>query len=348
MSTKFRIRLRRLGGAAAAAVVAVAAFTATPPSASAAASQVPATSVEHDLPAGRTASAAVSVEKFWTPQRMKSARLLDATVATGRMPSAARLTATVNTVRPAAYVPAELPPSMGLAAVGVTSTVGRVFFSDPNGSVDGCSGGSVTSEAGDMVLTAGHCVYGGSNFENDGKVPRGWYQNWVYVPGYYVDASGAAHTPYGIWAAWGAVTTPTWYYSNPADETQDVAVGLVMRNAANQSLTTVVGGQGLTIESPLLQPVRSYGYPVDPNNPSAPVGLQTCTSRLGKLPSQGVMICGMGPGSSGGPWLIFQDAWGMGLVAGINTYWDPQLDVMYSPWFSAQNILPIYTDWRNK
>jgi hypothetical protein len=330
--------------------MAVTVLTAAPSSATAATatvtSQASAKFVQHMLPANHTTSASASAEKYWTQDRMKSAKSLDGSVPVGVKPTAAQRMANATIVQPAAYVPPELPPSKGNAAVGVSSTVGRVFFNDSSGALDACSGSSVTSEAGDMVLTAGHCIYGGANFQNDGKVPRNWYGNWTYVPGYYVDGSGYAHAPYGWWAAWGLVSSGSWYYN--ADETQDMGIALMAHNGINQPLTTVVGGQGLTIEPPLNQPTVAYGYPVNLANPSAPVNVQTCHSQIGTYYNTlALLICSMGPGSSGGPWLIFQDAWGMGLIAGINTVWEPAFGLMDSPWFSASNILPIYTQFRN-
>ena len=360
MSRKSRAGWRKLGWTMAALAIGIAAVTGVSTAAAGATAQPGAQALAvHTLLSGRSASAGAAVNKFWTPKRLASAKSLDGsapsrrppsagqTPSAGQSPSAGQVEAparTTNAVRPATYVPPALPPSEGAAQVGVSSTVGRVFFTDSAGGVYACSGSSVTSEAGDMVLTAGHCVFGGSGLVNDFSVPRNWYGNWVYVPGYYVDGSGYGHEPYGGWDAWAIATSSAWITS--ADESQDIGFGLVVRNSSNQALTTVVGGQGLTWDQPLYEPVTAYGYPVNPSNPAAPVGVKTCVSSLGMYYSVGSIICGLGPGASGGPWLVNQDAWGMGYVAGINTVWYPGLNLMDSPWFST-NVLTMYTSLRN-
>ena len=193
-----------------------------------------------------------------------------------------------------------------------------------------------------MVLTAGHCIFGGPQFDNSGNQPRNWYYNWIYIPGYYV-YNGLGFAPYGIWNAWEIASTAPWI--GYADTSQDVGMALMVHNSSGYALTTIVGGQGLTWDLPVGQQVTDYGYPVNPTNPSAPAGLQSCSApiyRYGGTGPYADITCAMAaPGASGGPWLAFQDAWGMGLVGGLNSFIWPGTNFVFSPWFS-QYVYNMY------
>ncbi|GII92518.1 trypsin-like serine peptidase [Sinosporangium siamense] len=79
--------------------------------------------------------------------------------------------------------------------VNLPRTIGKVFFVDHKGEYRWCSGASVQSRYGNLVATAGHCVY---DMEGNKDV----LDRWVFVPSYY---QGKA--PYGIYVGKQAVTS---------------------------------------------------------------------------------------------------------------------------------------------
>src|SRR5207302_754396 len=124
----------------------------------------------------------------------------------------------------------------------VTKTAGRVFFLF-NGAKASCSGDAVTSGNKSVVITAGHCV----------KYQGTWHTNWVFVPGY-----NNGNAPYGEWPAKATLTTPQW----ESNEDLNYDVGAAVVNQVNgQSLTDVVGGQGIAFNQNRNQDMHGFGYP---------------------------------------------------------------------------------------
>jgi hypothetical protein len=322
------------------------------PTAAGAAPAGPATgSVVSHVVAEQGSATLDAVHAFWTPDRLRRAKSLDDSAVPGRPAGAGTRpagfgtasTAATKTVANAGYVPTALPPSMGLAQVGVTSTVGRLFFNDSTGALLSCSASTVTSSGQSMVMTAGHCVFGGPAFVNDGTRPRGWYSNVIYFPGAYVDAYGGFQAPYGGWAAVSIASLIEWIGS--ADTHYDVGV-VIAETHSGLHLVTKVGGNGLTWDQPAGLPVRSYGYP----GTAIAERLRVCTDTymlVGGGGSWADMQCDMGHGGSGGPWLVNQDAWGMGYITGVNSwqYDDPYGHTLFSPYFSSR-VVDLYTAMR--
>ncbi|SDI02958.1 hypothetical protein SAMN05421505_13117 [Sinosporangium album] len=84
-------------------------------------------------------------------------------------------------------------PSSKVKNVNLPKTIGKVFF-EKGGKTYWCSGSSIQSNYGNLVATAGHCVYDvqGNNDVMD---------KWVFVPAYY---QGKA--PYGVYVGKQAFT----------------------------------------------------------------------------------------------------------------------------------------------
>src|SRR5690606_28226379 len=78
--------------------------------------------------------------------------------------------------------------------VNLPRTVGKVFFIGADRKPHWCSATSVQSRYGNLVATAGHCVY-------DTKSNRDTLDKWVFVPGYY-----QGKTPWGIYVGKQAFT----------------------------------------------------------------------------------------------------------------------------------------------
>ncbi|WP_307625540.1 trypsin-like serine peptidase [Streptomyces turgidiscabies] len=150
-----------------------------------------ATSVGHTarLSGGATvdsASDAGALARFWTPERMANAVSLDKVAASTR-PDAAK--ALAPTGKPGTTPAARARSGTAGLRINESAAVGRVFFTNPsNGGSYACSASALNSDSKQMVVTAGHCVHGGSGGT--------WMTNWVYVPRY---RSGAR--PFGTFAA---------------------------------------------------------------------------------------------------------------------------------------------------
>ena len=115
------------------------------------------------------------------------------------------------------------------------SAVGALFTTSPTGlSVSGhfCTASVVNSPAGDVVMTAAHCV--------SGLTPR----QFVFVPGY---RNGRA--PYGVWSVIRVVVDQAWSSSASIDD--DVAFLVVKQPGTNASLQSLTGGERLGFGQPV-------------------------------------------------------------------------------------------------
>jgi V8-like Glu-specific endopeptidase len=297
--------------------LAVTAFV-TPAQAASAATQQAAT---HQ--AATTADAARAVTAFWTPERMRSAKPLE-----------------LIDVAPKALkdVPAGLPsqvPGVGVQSFpnggavwtgggAIARTAGRVFFTY-QGRTASCSGNAVTSANKSTVITAGHCV----------KLDGAFHTNWAFVPGY-----DSGNTPYGTWTAKTTHATPQWV----ASEDINYDVGAAVVNQLNgQSLTDVVGAQGIAFNQARGQNMYAFGW-----SAAAPYDgtkMIYCSGQVFNdfLLSQGIgMTCNQTGGSSGGPWLLgFGEAAGTGTLNSVNSFkYNFFPNWMFGPYFGtdAQNL----------
>jgi V8-like Glu-specific endopeptidase len=282
--------------------------------------------------AADTAAEAKAVADVWTPAAMRAAvpmdRLLPAADASkvernvrkgvpekvpGSVPSA-------DDVLPMAFPHGGGPWTGGGAVV---STAGRVFFTY-QGRQASCSGNAVTSGNKSTVITAGHCV------KLDGAI----HTNWAFVPAY---ANGTA--PYGTWTARSLFATPQWVASE--DINYDIGAAVV-NQLDGQSLTDVVGGQGIAFNQARGQNMYAFGWPAAA--PYDGTRMIYCSGRVfGAFLSNGLgMTCNMTGGASGGPWFLqFSEASGTGLVNSVNSYKINLIPTwMFGPYFGAdaQNL----------
>jgi V8-like Glu-specific endopeptidase len=163
-----------------------------------------------------------------------------------------------------------------------------------------CSGSVIDSVAGDVVLTAGHCVID----PKTGTVA----QEVVFVPGY---REGAA--PYGRWAATAYATTEEWADTagtEDPDEAGDLAV-LVLAENAGKDVEEAVGGLGISFEQTQAQTedqtYTQYGYPAkEPYD--GEILYSNTTAYAGSdhnfSPATIKIASDFTAGSSGGPWTI--------------------------------------------
>ncbi|HEU5109209.1 MAG TPA: peptidase [Micromonosporaceae bacterium] len=280
-------------------------------------------------PAATTQAAADAVAAYWTPERMRQAvpmdSLLDPVDAKRLRVDVPRGAPQVVAPTPADGTPLAFPNG-GSAWTGggaIVNTAGRVFFTF-QGRNASCSGNAVTSANKSTIITAGHCV----------KLEGAFHTNWTFVPAYN---NGTA--PFGTWAARATMATPQWV----ASEDINFDVGAAVVNTLNgQSLTDVVGAQGVSFNQPRAQAMYAFGWPAAA--PYDGTRMIYCSGNtFNAFLSNGIgLTCNMTGGASGGPWLRqFNEATGAGLVNSVNSYKINFIPVwMFGPYFGtdAQNL----------
>ncbi len=240
---------------------------------------------------------------FWTPTRIRRALTNDSLEHTPVAPEADSSSLRVLE-----------------AAAPEDRTNGRVFGVDPREGPYSCSGTSLQTPSGSIVLTAGHCVI------EDGR----WGEQLVFVPAFDHELH-----PFGIFRASEAFTTRAWERFGNSDF--DVAALLVEPGPLG-TLAETVGAKGWTSNRSRFSPLQIFGYP------AAALGgeeLRSCLSHgLGSdeltdgLPGPPTMParCDMAGGSSGGAWLTEGGA----LIDGVTSYgYSGNRDRLYSPYFGT-------------
>ncbi len=265
---------------------------------------------------GRLGATPQRVRRHWTPARLGQAEplaILDAgspAAAADPAGEAAGARAGTPSARaatvPAApgYVPAARPRENPASAA---SAYGR-FPASANGALFGvfvrglreeayrCSASSVASGAGNLVLTAAHCVV-------DPKT--GTVASWlVFIPAYHegVEPFGEwAATEYGVTTAW-AETAGT----SSVSEGGDVAIlRMQSRESDGASLQSVVGALGIAFNQPRNQVYTQFGYPA-----KAPYNGERLFEEVAEYegadksvtPATVGVSSDFTQGSSGGPW----------------------------------------------
>ncbi|MEN3310559.1 MAG: hypothetical protein V7603_6761 [Micromonosporaceae bacterium] len=298
---------------------------------------------------GAGATAAQAVEAYWTPARMRAARVIEDSpaylTAVSRYEQAQRASAarggTAAPQRSAPKAPAHsvAPQAGSVAGRAVPAatdpgfaywqptarTSGKVFFT-MNGLNYQCSGTIVNSEGADTVWTAGHCVHGGQG--------GSWAYNWQFVPAY--DDDLADPRPYGTWTAWQLWSKGAWVGSS--DFSADMGVAL-MNTRSGWHIVNYLGGQGLRVNIGSQVYDYAFGYPAewpfDGGNLYRCQGWSSAEWSVGWWWSQTIKIpCDMTRGSSGGGWLNGWDG-NWGYLNGLNSRIDRILNptIMLSPYF---------------
>lgn len=193
---------------------------------------------------------------------------------------------------------------------------GRIFGVDPVEGPYSCSGTSLATPSGSIVLTAGHCVY------EEGR----WGRDLVFVPAY-----DHGRRPFGTFVATAVHTTTQWRTRENSDF--DVAALRVRPNRWG-TLTQAVGARGWATGRSRYGSVEIFGYP------AAALGGEELRSCVGKGLGSDVhanaepgpppmpAACNMAGGSSGGAWVSG------GLIDGVTSYGYPgQPNRLYSPYF---------------
>ncbi|MEU1675119.1 serine protease [Streptomyces roseifaciens] len=192
-----------------------------------------------------------------------------------------------------------LPASEPLRATEAPASpaVGPLFYTGQGEPGHGCSASVVHSPAGDLIVTAAHCVY-----------LDGFRTDIAFVPGY---RDGVA--PYGVWVPTSVDIAPEWAADRDPDH--DVAFLRVRRpDGDGKPIEQVTGAERIRFRPPADRPARVIGYPLGEERPVS------CQNRTRThSPTQLRFDCADMPnGTSGGPFLTDVDpATGLGTINGV-------------------------------
>jgi len=271
---------------------------------------------------------ATSASRFWGPRRVRRALARPAAAAASASGRPGAVPAAIAPLRVAGRLPdprhrpgAALASSVGVldASAVEERTNGRVFGLDPRLGPYSCSGTSLSTPSGSVVLTAGHCVV----------EARSWGRDLVFIP-----AFDHGNRPFGTFAAEAVFTTPQWRQYENTDF--DVAALLVKPNRFG-TLSSVVGSRGYETDKSRYSAFQIFGYPA---GALAGEELRSCvTHGLGSDPLTEDLggpatvpgRCNMAAGSSGGAWIAEGQ-----YIDGITSYgYAHNFNRLYSPYFGT-------------
>ena len=186
-----------------------------------------------------------------------------------------------------------------------------------------CTASVIDSPAGNLLITAAHCVTGYFDASPVGL---------AFVPGY----NGTA--PLGTWTVTRIFVDPAW--ASSADPDDDVAFLTVAPHGNNTSIESVTGADRLKIGQPSTGIVRVIGYPDSQSGPLS------CQNRITEFSSSQMEFdCnGYTNGTSGSPFLINVNAAGEGTVIGVIGGYEQggySADVSYAATFRT-NVQALY------
>ena len=169
-----------------------------------------------------------------------------------------------------------------------TSAIGALFStSDGQLHTHFCTASVVHSPAGDLLVTAAHCVTGYSDTSPAGL---------VFVPGY-----DNGYAPYGIWPVTRVFVDSAW--ESAADPNDDFAFLTVAQPGNSAPIEAITGAERLGIGQPSTDIVQVTGYPDGLDQPV------TCRNRASAFSSTQMQFdCdGYTDGTSGSPFLTHGD-----------------------------------------
>ncbi len=217
---------------------------------------------------------------------------------------------------------------------------GKVFFRNAqDGNNYTCSASAINSNSKRVVLTAGHCVHGGSGGT--------WHENWIFVPDYH-----RGQRPHGTFQAKTLHTFKDWVdYGNSTlfrarGYDRDVAFVSTYQNESGQKVVNAVGGYGLQVGGSREFDVSVFGYPGNLDNGEV---MWACWGRTGTYrilwhayPS--ISGCDFGGGSSGGPWLYkYDNSSGVGYARTVTSFGPDDNSYIAGPYFDNA-VRNLYTE----
>jgi len=209
-------------------------------------------------------------------------------------------------------------------------TMGKLYFRIPNTSGTWVCSGAVA--VGRAVWTTGHCVY------TPGK---GWHTNMVFVPAYR-----AGSQPYGQFTVFSKASLEGW--TKGGNHAYDIGM-VAVSDKSGHKISWWTGYLGLMWNSSSIQHFHAFAYPSNIGNAKYLITCAASTSSRDSIsgPDPVGMGCDMGPGSSGGPWLVKYSPYQAGAVNYVNGvvcyYKADKPEEFFSPYFStaAKNLY----DW---
>lgn len=214
-------------------------------------------------------------------------------------------------------------PLTNTAAPTGQAAVGALFTGDGHY----CTASVVHSDAGDLVLTAAHCIHEGAGGDYLGDI--------AFAPGYH---DGTA--PYGLWTATNALVAPGWIESS--DPALDFGFLIVHQAGNPRPIESLTGANQLGIGRGFVNQITLTGYPDDTDSP---VVCQNSTSQQDEFQMR-IACVGFPDGTSGGPWVTDVDpATKLGTVIGViggyqlggddpdvsySSYFDNDIDALYA------------------
>jgi hypothetical protein len=274
--------------------------------------------------AGRESAAAARVARYWTPERMRSARPLDLVVGSDgsadlRAGAPESLAAGATASWGAVSTPDVLPYAVN----------GRIFIRQA-GLRGFCSGTAINSPTRQLVLTAGHCVATGPE---DGH-PSVWSNYLEFVPAY---TGGIA--PFGAFVAKRDKVFAPKQWLKQGNPDYDMGAFLTRPNAEGVNVADAVGGGAtIVLGLPRHQAFQTYGYPGETERMQGCrgdyIGDDTLSYPFPGPPTQAIS-CRWAPGASGGGWLIGAGSEINGLTSYLHLN---NKSRTYGPYFSPENI----------
>jgi hypothetical protein len=231
-----------------------------------------------------------SADGFWTRERMLSARSADF-----NDPASSFDLPDLGADASASAATGDFTP--GKVTEFPQRVQGRVFFF-LGSTAYGCSGTLVDSAKGNVVFTAGHCLW---DQDEKRQVDR-----LAFVPGY---ENGNA--PFGVFNAVGGAVPDQWTKSG--NDSYDLAAV-----SLDTAIQKTLGARQIAFDlNPMATEKKGreytiYGYPSKPNPPFNGETLQACQSAFAGFDTSdgnlvpypiGASPCSMEEGSSGGGWI---------------------------------------------
>jgi hypothetical protein len=211
----------------------------------------------------------------------------------------------------------------------VTVTTGKVFF-NLGASRYTCSASAVEGAAGNLVVTAGHCVHNGNG--------GGFASNWIFYPRW----NGAPDPVLGAWTATDLFTTPGWA-TGSTEFDDDTGFAVVTGGAGSPSLFSVLSAAGGTVPGIVFGTSTgtsyAFGYPASKKYKGNT--LTYCTGLVRDHYDGNntmALACDMTGGSSGGPWLqpFTNGATTTDAIFSLNSYGYASLaNTMFGPIFDT-------------
>ena len=230
---------------------------------------------------------------YWTPQRMRTATAFSPVLVRSGLPATTRVPTepAQSQAVPEVTAPKGIPRAVPFAG---SPTTGALFYTT-GGKNHFCTASVVDSTAGDMVLTAAHCVYW-----------KSFATNIEYVPRYY-----EGKRPYGAWPVAKITVASGWKSSrNPG---LDFAF-LTTASVGGQQIQARTGGLTIGFSRWYSEKIEAIGH-----NDTDAEPIRCATKSFRFRTGQMEFYChGFWTGTSGGPWIIGYNArHGTGTVFGV-------------------------------